>query len=119
MREKTDNLNKEKRHYGRVHFLTGLILTFGGKSHRYDETWDISMEGVFVISDLRPPVGTEGKFSFNLAFGDSPEVNINGKFKVVNWQERESNPGFGINFTDVDSDSSLELYKVIRYNTPD
>jgi len=119
MQEKTTDSKSNKRHYGRVHFLTDLILTYDGKPHKYDETYDICMEGLFVITDERPPIGKEGVFSFSLSCGSSPEAEINGKFAVANWQERDSKPGIGIKFVELNSDSSLELYKIIRYNTPD
>lgn len=105
----------EKRKFDRVHFVIDLALDAGGKPRRYDRTLDISMGGIFVVGDEPLDVGTEGKFTISLSPGEEG-IKIKGKFKVAGVSEKEGKKGMGVNFTEIDSDSSMELYKVVQYN---
>ncbi len=113
--------NKDKRHRERVHFATDFCLIVDGKETNYSETIDISMEGVFVVTDTGLNKGTKGNFRFRLSLGSMNGPEIKGSFEVVNSQHKHGETGkdgMGIKFTELDSDSSIELYRITQYNRP-
>jgi len=112
----------DKRQKGRVSFATDFFLTIDGKHHHFDETFDISMDGAFIASEKEYKAGTTGQFSFILSSGEKKGPEIKGGFEVVNYRKmhgKYKKAGLGIKFTSIDSDSSLELYRLTRYNTAD
>lgn len=74
------------------------------------------MSGMHIFSGKPFDVGTVGDFSFCLAAGEKVGPEIKGTFRVVNGQKIHGKTGMVIEFTQIDTDSSLELYEVVKYN---
>ena len=115
----TDETEAEKRHLGRVHFVTEIAFTVAGKTSTYKETRNLSMTGMFVVTGDPLPVNTEGDFVLKLKMGDTGGLPIKGWFKVVNHHKADAEEGMGVKFVRMGTDDSLNLYKVIRYNNPE
>ncbi len=112
--DKKDN----KRVRDRVEFDVSVTLDVRGHKIKYDETHDISMSGMFVFTSFPYPVGTEGTFTIHLSMVKTDtEHEIKGKFRVQNNMDKEGSRGMGLKITEIDTDSSLELFNVIRANT--
>ncbi|MEE8484616.1 MAG: PilZ domain-containing protein [Nitrospinota bacterium] len=112
MPEKTGN----KRKFSRVNFIIDLDLATGGSTLHYDRTHDISMGGIFVKTDEALKVGTEGAFTIVLSPGEDG-VSIKGKFRVASIFDKGGAKGMGLNFTEIEPNSSVELYRVIKFNS--
>ncbi|MBI5638233.1 MAG: PilZ domain-containing protein [Nitrospinae bacterium] len=107
-----------KRARDRVNFDVSITLDVNGRKIKYDETNDISMGGIFVFTGFPDPVGTEGTFTIHLSMVKTDKEHvITGKFRVQNNVTKADSRGMGLKFTEVDSDSSLELFNIIRANS--
>lgn len=107
-----------KRVRDRVEFDVSVTLEVNGMKIKYDETHDISMGGMFVFTSFPYPVGTEGTFTIHLSMVKTDKEHvITGKFRVQNNMTKADSRGMGLKFTAVDSDSSLELFNIIRANS--
>lgn len=107
-----------KRIRDRVEFDVSVTLDVNGRKIKYDETNDISMGGMFVFTGFPDPVGTEGTFTIHLSMVESvKEHEIKGKFRVQNNMTKAGSRGMGLKITEIDTDSSLELFNVIRANS--
>ena len=104
-----------KRKFDRVTFRIAITLTIDGNTVHYTKTHDISMNGIFVVTDETLPLDTEGDFEIVLAPGREG-IAIKGSFKVVNIFEKRGEKGMGLHFMKVDPDASVELYRVVKYN---
>lgn len=109
----------DRRKLGRVDFKISLTLATGGRSVDCDETHDISAGGIFVVTDDPFDIGTTGGFVINLAAADAASVEIKGGFEVASHIEKEGKGGMGLTFKDLDPDSSMHLYRIVRLNQPD
>lgn len=117
--EKSDRpeaLNRRK--LDRVAFTINLALTTQDRTLNYSETHDISTGGIFVVTDDQLDVGTTGDFVINLTSGGNGGVEIKGRFEVVSHSDKDGVRGMGIHFKDLDPDSSIRLYRIVRYNLP-
>lgn len=107
-----------KRVRDRVNFDVSVTLEVKGRKIKYDETNDISMGGMFVFTGFPDPVGTEGNFTIHLSMvKEVKEHEIKGKFRVMNNMTKAGSRGMGLKITEIDTDSSLELFNVIRANS--
>lgn len=117
--ENKGSINDRRNQIGRVHFVANFHLMVDGKRYDHDHTENLSMSGVLIIGDDILPIDTEGEFFFSLHCGEAEGVQIKGKFKVVNHREMDGKKGMGLSFTEVDPECSMELYRVVRYNSPE
>ena len=108
----------ERRKLGRVSFTIHLALTVGGKTHDYGETHDISTGGIFAVTDDPMEIGTTGDFVIHLGSEDAEGIEIIGGFEVVSHSGKDGMSGMGIHFMDLDEQSSIHLYNIVRYNLP-
>jgi len=106
----------ERRTLGRVPFTIHLALTTDGKTHNYAETHDISTGGVFAVTDDQMEIGTTGDFVIRLGSEDSEGIEVTGGFEVVSHSGKDGMSGMGIHFKDLDEQSSIHLYNIVRYN---
>ena len=108
----------DRRKLGRVDFKISLTLTTGGRSIEYGQTHDISAGGIFVVTNDPFDIGATGDFVINLAAADADSVEIKGGFEVASHIEKEGKGGMGLTFKDLDPDSSMHLYRIVRLNQP-
>jgi len=78
------------------------------------------MSGLFLCTDTPLPLGTIGQLQIVLECGEDC-LEVRSKSKVVRIVNDESGKpvGMGLEFIDLDSDSSLNLYNVIKYQGGD
>ena len=114
----TKESSSERRKLGRVPFTINLALTTGGTTNNYGETHDISTGGIFAVTDEPMDVGTKGDFVIRLGSEDAEGIEIKGGFEVVSHSDKDGARGMGIHFSDIDEQSSIHLYNIVRYNEP-
>ncbi len=116
--------DKAERLRKRVPFETSITIEYGGESVTYRQTYDISMNGVFVRTAKPLPVGLKGSFVITLSVGMRND-RIVGRCEVVRsvsiddgLSEEDPGLGMGLKFIKLEPDSSIMLYQIIRYNQP-
>ncbi|MFC1504294.1 PilZ domain-containing protein [Spirochaetota bacterium] len=109
-------MNKRKRE--RIDFACDVILeTKDGKSC-YANSRDISMNGIFLKTDNSLPVATEGKIYITMQLGDEKK-KVAAQFKVVRTVKDslyDDEIGMCLEIFGLDTESSINLYNMIRYN---
>lgn len=103
-------VKNEKRKRPRVDFNIETVLETENEVHRSDRCENISMSGMFLRTENPLPVGTTGRITITLTCGES-RLEIKGECRVV----REEAAGMGLEFTDIDPDSSINLFNVVKY----
>lgn len=109
----------EKRTRKRVLYRFEAKVEVSGYQVIYPEIHDISMSGVFLKTEETLPVGTKGNITIVLFCGDIQE-KIYSQFSVqrIVKQDSESQPrGFAVLFEDIDTESSITLFNVIKYQS--
>lgn len=116
-----DDIGRRRR---RVPFETTIVIEYDGKTVKYDQTYNISMNGVFIKTGKTLPVGTRGAFIMHLSMGMRTD-SIAGQCEVIRsvclddgLSEEDPGPGIGLKFTSLEPESSRKLFQVIRYNQP-
>lgn len=115
--EMIDQPPHHSRSRKRVDFVSGVTLVVRGQEHHYPSTKDISMDGVFICTDEPLAIGENGLMVLNMECGEL-NAQVKASFKVVRRQKtgESANPsGMGILFTDLESDSSITLFNIVRY----
>ncbi len=105
------------RNRKRVDFVSDVTLVLHGQEYHYTETKDISMEGVFICTEAPLPIGETGQMILNQECGEL-KAQVKASFRVVRHQRADETAmpsGMGIIFTDIDSDSSITLFNIVRY----
>ncbi len=104
-----------KRRFKRVDYTIKVFLETGDSRQTYLETRDINMRGIFVETEAPLPVGASGKLTIHLQFGSQNE-EVHAAFKVVRSQKAsaEQPAGMGLEFTEIDSDSSITLFNMVK-----
>ena len=109
----------EKRARKRVLYRFEAKVEVSGYQVIYPEIHDISMSGVYIKTEETVPVGTRGHITIVLRCGDIQE-KIYSQFIVqrVIKQASESQPrGFAVLFEDIDTESSITLFNIIKYQS--
>lgn len=101
---------EEHRNRQRVPFIVEAVLTVDASPIAYPRTRDVSMSGIYLLTANPLPVGTQGTLALKLESGLSA-LAIEATCEVV----RQDTEGMGLKFTHMDSDSSINLFNVIRY----
>jgi len=103
----------------RVPFQIAAEFTVDSTTSHYAETRDISMNGLFLVSDTTYPIGTIGHLTITLSSGQE-RLRISARCEVtrVTTSNAQSEPsGFGVKFLDLDTDSSISLFNIIKHQT--
>ncbi|MFQ5432793.1 MAG: PilZ domain-containing protein [Nitrospinota bacterium] len=117
-KDSSKGTTSDRRKLGRVPFTINLALTTGGRTMTYSETHDISTGGIFAVTDDPMEVGTMGDFVIRLGSEDAQGIEIKGGFEVVSHSGKDGLRGMGIHFMEIDEESSIHLYNIVRYNQP-
>jgi len=106
---------KEKRRTTRVTFRAEAVLrTAAEEISAPADTRDISIQGLFLRTSPKPPVGALCDVDIRLT-GSSSELVIHVKGRVV----RHDEDGVAIAFEGVDFDSYFHLKNLLLYNAAD
>ncbi|OFZ24298.1 MAG: hypothetical protein A2381_04690 [Bdellovibrionales bacterium RIFOXYB1_FULL_37_110] len=76
-------------------------------------TSDVSLNGLYVISEEKPLINTLCTINLILDNGIQKPISIELKGKVA----RMGKDGFALTFTEMDSDAFMHLKNIIQYNT--
>jgi len=111
-------LNKRKR--TRVPFDVDVHFNTAEEQIRSKKLQDISMSGIYFESETIVPLDTTGTVKLYLESGEQTIIiTANGKVVRSIPAELNSPGGIGIEFTEIDTDSSIHLFNVIRYQLGD
>lgn len=109
----SDGINRRRNL--RVNFVTAVCIKEKGTDGREihsDNTRDISMKGLYCITDSPFPEGTECEVALRLS-GDSSDLFLFMDAVVA----RAEKNGMGLNFTSIDIDSFYHLKNILYYNS--
>lgn len=105
----------ERRQRKRIPVSLNVLLQVGEQHLTFTESRDVSMSGIFLLTETPLPEGTEGELSIRLESGEE-HLRIRSGFEVVRViPPGEETPGMGLAFTGLDPDSSIHLFNLIRY----
>jgi len=106
-------MGEERRRKSRVQFMAQVRLKPENDMLLLEaDVKNISMNGMYVISDMKVPVGTMCEIEIVLS-GLSDEFDVSLRGKVV----RHDQDGFAVEFEAVDIDSLQHLKNIIMYNS--
>ena len=109
------DMNEEKRKKTRVHFQTQVTLkTDKSEIEAEANSKDISIQGIFVNTEKKIPVGTPCDIEILLT-GTSTRLALSIKGVIA----RQEAFGLGIAFDSMDVDSHFHLKNIVMYNAPD
>ncbi|MEA3286992.1 MAG: PilZ domain-containing protein [Candidatus Marinimicrobia bacterium] len=110
----------DKRKRSRVPFDVDVHFNTSEDQIRSKKLQDISMSGLYFESDIIVPLGTTGTVKLHLESGEQTIIiTANGKVTRSIPAEQNSPGGIGVEFTEIDTDSSIHLFNVIRYQLGD
>lgn len=106
----------DKRKRARVDFDMKVVFESSGCVYQECQCENISMSGLFLRTDMLLPVGAEGKLLIILECG-TERLEVHSECKVSRIADgKDGQPmGMGLEYITLDSDSSLTLYNVIKY----
>ncbi|OHD63294.1 MAG: hypothetical protein A2096_04395 [Spirochaetes bacterium GWF1_41_5] len=107
----------DKRQRKRIDYNIEVLLDAGKETLVYNKTRDISMNGIFIITDSPFAKGSTGTLTINLTFGEQKAVIKAGFIVARSIKDQGSDSGMGLNFTNLDTESSIHLYNIIAYNS--
>ncbi len=111
-------LNKRKR--SRVPFDVDVHFDTANEQIRSRKLQDISMSGLYFLTDTVVPLETTGTIKIMLESGEQTIIiTANGKVTRSVSPEINLPGGLGVEFTEIDTDSSIHLFNVIRYQLGD
>ena len=109
-------MTTEKRIRPRVDFTIKVVFQTDIINLQNEQCENISMSGLLLRTATLLPLETEGLLQIVLECGED-RLEVRSKSKVVRVVNDENGKtvGVGLEFIDLDSDSSLNLYNVIKY----
>ncbi len=105
--------NKEKRIRERVDYQIGAEFSSPDCKTIKAKIKNVSMSGMLMITDETIPEGIDGNVRIELEFGEN-NLYVYASCKVI----RQEKSGIAIQLTNIDPQSSITLYNMIRYQTP-
>ena len=109
----------EKRERKRVDYVIGTEFIFTDGTELKGILRDISMGGAFLITENHHEGNTRGKLKIHLNCGNQDkEIQADCLIlRTVNGQEDPTKNGIAVQIVDIDPDSSITLYNVVKYQT--
>jgi len=108
-------MGRERRSKTRVRFETRVVVrTAEDEVTARAGSRDVSLQGLYVATDHRLPVGTPCEVEIHLS-GTSVRLSIHAKGRVA----RSDGTGLGIEFESFDPDSYFHLRNLVMYNSED
>ncbi len=107
--------NNEKRRHERVGFSTPIraVLSAGGRQIEVaGDSKDLSLKGVFIVTDEKLAKGTECAVKIFLT-GGVDEIELAMEAEVI----RAEDNGMALIFKSMDVDSFTHLKNIVKYNS--
>ena len=101
-----------RRHRTRVPFHARVQFIIQGKALVSSDSRDLSLTGVYFLTDLRPEEGATGEVELTLSLGAH---TLTLKFKGV--VARADENGIGVRFLEMDPAAFVHLKNLLYYNT--
>jgi len=112
-------MTTEKRKRKRVSFIIQTEFIPDSGERIYPLIQDLSMNGLFLQTEGRPGLGTKGKIEILLQCGNE-EKKLSAQCRVIRHvAPSPQNPigGVGLEIYEIDPDSSILLFNIIKYQT--
>ena len=106
------NQTQNAREFTRIPIHLNVEIRCGSKTIATDQTKDLSMKGIYLMSEETLPVGSVCDVTLLLEGTDQP-IRIDIKGRVM----RAANSGIGIQFTEIDLDSYDYLQNLVLHNS--
>jgi len=103
-----------RRRRTRVPFHAQVRFIIQGKALVSSDSRDLSLTGVYFLTDLRPEEGATGEVEITLGLGNHP---LTLRFTGV--AARADEHGIGVRFVEMDPASFVHLKNLLYYNTGD
>ena len=107
-------MSDDQRKRTRVNFRATVTLKGGGVEFKDLDSRDLSLKGIFVLSEQKLPIGTLVDVALDLS-GGSSLVRLKMKGQIA----RSEPEGMAVDFTEVDLDSFYHLRNIVLYNSGD
>lgn len=104
--------HEHKRDFSRVAIEYKATMSISGVIIN-GQVMNLSMKGAFFISNSHIP--KDAIVQLTVAIQEDPAISISGKGKVVRLAEN----GVGVEITELDIDSYMELKNILTYNSQD
>ena len=105
----------ERRKYERVGFVTSISVIIDAGDNKIDvrgDSKDLSLKGVFIITEEKAPLGCPCSVKIFLS-GAKDDIKLDIKGVVA----RVESNGVGIIFDSIDVDSFTHLKNIVKYNS--
>ena len=109
----------EKRNRIRVNYIISSTFIRGDETELVCSLHDISMSGAYLATDNPCAIGERGRLLIQLRCGDEDKT-VNASCEVVRVisDTKGQNPaGMAVQITSIDTDSSIILFNMIRYQS--
>jgi len=106
------NKTEEKRVRERVVYIIDTTFILPNGKNISCTIQDISMSGFYMVTMNPQPVGTEGKLKIILRLGETVKTVI-ASCRVT----RTDNKGMALAITQIDQDSSIILFNMIKFQS--
>lgn len=101
----------------RVPFETDVSFEVDGQVMSGLESYDVSMNGIFLVTQNPLPLGRVGVVTLSLSSGEE-RVVVKARAEVVRVVTSDGSPsGMGLVFVDLDPDSSIALFNIVKFHT--
>ncbi len=108
-------MKKNHRKWPRVEFAVHATMDFDGETLEVG-CHNLSMNGMLVTSTKALAPGTSGKVRILHVMGRE-SLLVLANFKVIHSQENQGVNTMGLSLFDVDGDSSINLFNIVRHNS--
>jgi len=108
--------NLEKRKRERVDYVLDAKFTLSGGKTITCKLHDISMSGFFLQTEEVLSVGSKGTIHITLQFGENIR-KVEALCTVTRSLKRLDASGFALQISKIDTDSSINLYNMIKFQT--
>lgn len=100
----------------RVPFETEVAFVVDGQPISILASYDVSMNGIFLATQNPLPLGSVGEVTVSLSSGKE-QILVKTLAEVVRVVTSGEEPGMGLIFVDLDPDSSIALFNIVKHHT--
>ncbi|EFK97817.1 hypothetical protein LDC_0101 [sediment metagenome] len=113
-----NNKSNERREFSRVPFVQQVTLLTSKGKVSFSESSNLSMGGIFLVTDPAYPLNTTGLLIITIIEPDDRKTILSGEFKVIHTIAKDNTDGFtagmGVEFIEFDEKARLSLERITR-----